>query len=70
MEDSKGTSASSNLYANYRISARNRDLSFEILKDEFLSLTKQVCYYCGSSPDRVHTVDCGPKPDGSMYLSY
>ena len=41
------------LYSTYRSKAKERDYSFELALDEFLSLTKQDCFYCGQIPSNV-----------------
>ena len=70
MKDSKGTAATSNLYAVYRHNAETREYTFNISKDVFLALTKQNCFYCGEPPSRVHSIQYGVKPDGSKYIGY
>lgn len=54
MIDSEGKSASTNLYSVYQHNAKNRGFTFELSKENFLVLTKQDCYYCGSPPNRIH----------------
>lgn len=36
-----------NLYSDYKIKAKNRKLSFEIDKKDFIELTQKPCYLCG-----------------------
>ncbi len=38
------------LYANYRQAAKNRQLSFELTKEEARHLFEQPCHYCGAPP--------------------
>ena len=54
MEDSKGISAKNNLYNVYKHNALKRGLKFDLSKAKFYLLTKSNCFYCGSSPSRVH----------------
>lgn len=42
--------ALNNLFARYKVNAKNRNISFEITKDEFRAITKQDCYLCGKKP--------------------
>jgi hypothetical protein len=52
-----GVSAFTNLYNKYKCSARYRNLEFNLSKEEFTSLTKQKCYYCGIEPKQsIETV--------------
>ena len=48
-----GQASRNDLYASYRASARDRNLSFEITKDQFFSLTDSNCFYCNSKPSSV-----------------
>jgi hypothetical protein len=45
-----GQAAFKNLYDAYRVSAKNRNLEFRLSQDQFQSLTKQLCAYCGAEP--------------------
>jgi 5-methylcytosine-specific restriction endonuclease McrA len=54
MEDSKGITAKNNLYNVYRHNASKRGLQFDLSKAEFYLLTKENCFYCGATPNRVH----------------
>lgn len=45
-----GEAAFNLLFSTYRCSAENRGINFELPKDDFRMLTKQNCFYCGSSP--------------------
>jgi hypothetical protein len=42
-----GESAFNATYGSYKRSAKERDLVFEITKEEFRERTQQVCFYCG-----------------------
>ena len=48
-----GESSFNNLYNTYRQNARLKQRSFELTKEEFRTLTKQNCFYCGKSPSRA-----------------
>ena len=41
------------LYASYRHRARNKQRDFTLTFEEFLILTKQNCYLCGSAPNSI-----------------
>lgn len=51
---SYGESSRNDLFNAYKQSARKRGHSFEITVDQFETLTKQTCFYCGKPPSRVH----------------
>ena len=51
----EGEAAFNNLFNQYLFSARKRNLSFELSKDQLRSLTKEDCYYCGREPSNVFT---------------
>ena len=40
----------SQMYANYRVAAKRRNLNFELTFGDFSNLIKQNCHYCDSSP--------------------
>lgn len=47
----EGQSAVINLMlAGYRNSAKQRKLSFELSKEQFVKIASQSCYYCGAAP--------------------
>lgn len=48
-----GQSAFNILFASYKQKADERNLVFELLEKEFITLTKQNCYYCGISPSQL-----------------
>lgn len=48
-----GKAAENRLVYMYKRGAKRRNLSWEILKEDFLCLTKKNCYYCGESPSMV-----------------
>lgn len=48
-----GDSAKKHLYYLYGYKAKNRHIEFELSLDEFLSITKQNCFYCGAEPSQV-----------------
>ena len=43
------------LYQKYKASAKKKNLCFSIKKEDFLSLTKENCFYCGINPHAVIT---------------
>lgn len=48
-----GDSALNKLFGQYKRQAKNRNLSFEINKEEFIEITKKDCYYCGYKPNQI-----------------
>ena len=48
-----GEAARNCLYPFYRHSAKHRNLSFELSRNEFNSIILKNCYYCGSYPSNV-----------------
>lgn len=42
------------VYKNYRDSAKVRGYSWELTDEQFLSLIKQNCFYCGDEPSHRH----------------
>lgn len=60
----EGVAAFNSLYITYKNNASSRrNLSFEISKDFFKSLTKMPCFYCGQEPNQV----CFPKYSNGSY---
>jgi len=51
-----GQAAETQCFNTYRHNARTRKIPFELLKEEFLKLTKQNCFYCGCEPAQVVVV--------------
>lgn len=47
---SEGMSGFNYLYSTYKRNALKRDYEFKLTKEEFYTLTKQNCYYCGCIP--------------------
>jgi hypothetical protein len=45
-------------YGLYTYKAKNRDLPWELSKEEFLQLIFADCYYCGSLPLTVVKINC------------
>lgn len=43
------------LFGKYKISAKKRNISFNLSKENFIELIKKDCYYCGDIPSRVFT---------------
>lgn len=54
-ETVKGNSKSglTGIFHAYRNSAKKRELSFELTKEQFKDLTKQDCWYCGAKPAQI-----------------
>jgi len=52
----KGEAAANNLFANYKLRAKARGVKWELSKKDFLYLTSQVCFYCGSEPSNERRV--------------
>lgn len=42
------------LYSSYKCSARNKNLPFDLLKEDFKTLTKRNCHFCGDTPSREY----------------
>src|SRR5208337_1502803 len=49
-------SAFRDLLCEYKISARRRDLSWELSEDQFQTLTSSPCHYTGRFPENSKTV--------------
>jgi len=50
-----GIAAKNGTLAGYKNSARKRNLVFELSWDEFIHMTSQNCFYCGSKPKQVYS---------------
>lgn len=48
-----GEAAFNSLYSGYRASARERNLVFELSKEEFRELTSSNCFYCDVEPSAL-----------------
>jgi len=48
----EGVAAFNSLYHYYKASAKRRGKEFLLTKEEFYTLTKGICVYCGLSPER------------------
>lgn len=42
------------LYSSYERSAKSRNFSFDLEKDDFQKLIFENCFYCGSPPDKIY----------------
>ena len=51
---SKGEAAFNTLYSSYKRRAERKNLCFELTKEQFRSLTKQNCFYCGCHPSSIY----------------
>lgn len=49
----KGVAAMNGLFSLYKISARKRNIKFEITINEFRKITKSNCFYCGAKPSQI-----------------
>jgi hypothetical protein len=45
-----GLSSKKRVYRSYKKGSKKRNFSFELTFEQFLELTQQDCYYCGSKP--------------------
>lgn len=52
-----GEASSNSLWHRYRRSARLRKISWNLTKEQFLSLTKQNCHYCDAEPSLIEYRD-------------
>lgn len=50
----KGDANFNQIIYSYKRHAKERNLSFDLSKDEFKILTQQNCYYCGDPPSQSH----------------
>lgn len=48
-----GESQQNQTFIKYRLSAKNRGLSFELTKEQLLEITAENCHYCGREPSNV-----------------
>jgi hypothetical protein len=49
------------LYRKYKISAKRRELTFDLSLDQFKSLTSAICSYCGCIPANIAELSPGSK---------
>lgn len=49
----KGEAALNTLFANYKLRAINKELQFNLTKQEFKTLVIENCEYCGSEPNNL-----------------
>ena len=54
-----GLSSKKAAYGVYKDGAKKRNLSFNLTFDQFLILTQQNCFYCGSKPNNLYKNICG-----------
>ena len=50
-----GAAAFNNLYRHYISDARKKVMEFELTKEQFRTITSQLCYYCGIEPLQVYS---------------
>ncbi len=48
-----GETAFNNYYSSYSRTAKRRQIPFELTKDEFRTIIKQNCFYCGQTPNMI-----------------
>lgn len=48
-----GEASFNKIYRLYKANAKNRELSWELSKNEFRVVIKQDCYYCGVAPSNI-----------------
>ena len=48
-----GHANASVLFHNYKHQARQRNIVFDLTREEFLNIVSKDCFYCGSSPSRI-----------------
>lgn len=48
-----GEAAFNHLYIRYKNQAKNRNLTFNLNKDEFKKITSQSCFYCNKEPSSI-----------------
>lgn len=48
-----GEAQQNQTFIKYRLSAKNRGLSFELTKEQLLELTALDCHYCGNKPSNI-----------------
>ena len=48
-----GESSFNNLFYSYKHNCKSRGYSFELTKEQFKTLTKSNCYYCGIEPKMI-----------------
>jgi len=48
-----GENAKRLLITQYKFHAKNRNIKFELLPNEFFNITKQNCFYCGIEPKQI-----------------
>jgi hypothetical protein len=49
----RGMAAFNKLFNTYRSSAKSKNLSFDLTKEQFAILTKADCHYCGVKPTKI-----------------
>lgn len=59
-----GESTKRSLLGHYKITARKRNIPFELSEDEFRKLIFMDCHYCGSPPSQV--MKDRHRPEGSI----
>lgn len=50
----KGLAAKHQVFNGYKQGAKKRSLEFEITFEEYISISKQKCYYCGKEPNNYY----------------
>lgn len=58
----KTTTNFEHIYRTYQHSAKKRKLEWSIDTDNFLNITKKICFYCGIEPQQVIKVNSHSQP--------
>jgi hypothetical protein len=64
-----GVSASKKVYRQYKVHSATRGYCFDLTFEEFLSITKQDCHYCGTPP-KNKLGNVGKASRGNGYYVY
>lgn len=62
----EGDSALHSYFSSYKNAAAKRKLEFLLTKEQFIEITKQNCYYCGSVPRYLHF---NKRANGEVYVN-
>lgn len=49
----KGEACFNQVFASYKKSAKRKNIDFDLIKEEFRSLTQNNCFYCNSEPSNI-----------------
>lgn len=51
----EGMAAARSVFSSYRNKCSKKEIPFELSFEDFLSLTKQPCFYCGDAPSQSYS---------------